>query len=874
LLSLSLAALLFLMAALAGPSRAQSEVILTLAMPDFQAEFFPEEALREFEAQNPGLKVVIKETPATAFFTPPQSDLAAHFDDAAAYAAEGDVVLMPSDSLSLEAARAGYWLDLRPLTSIDPSLNEADFYYPMWQSVQWDNGVWALPLGGNLIFLTYLPSAFDAAGLAYPNEAWTIADYVNAAEVLTEKNAAGEVTRPALLTNLQNNGNGLFLYSFLGQGVYDYAAFPTAPNFQNPALVDLAQQWTEMGDFIVNGTTGGLDFREVPMLLSSQFDLLPFASEEARQPAYLPNNYTGLFMTYAAVSAGTDYPEQAYALAKFLTTRPDVVNNLFTPIPARQSLLGQETEGALDFGGDLSEANQAFVDNAIWTAIPASELRFMNYVEEALGRIVNEDIDPLIALQEAEIEALNHLQTADSGKPDLVLSVATPVPTPVLTTGEVALNFGVVSFTNPLPNLEAWQGAIADFTAADPQVAQINLDTTFEIQPAVLSETYDCYYLNYNPTQGDDLSMFLSLDPLMDADPSFNRADVLGNTLSLLQKNGKTWGFPLTLQPQILQYHSEFFAQAGLIPPDQGWTVDGFGDALQQLKPSPDDPAPFVPQSIGTTNLLMLMAAYGALPLDYRTTPPTVAFNDPANLEGIRQVLDLSKNGYIEYQELSSFGNFVIGGQEANTARIQDIALNGGLFGAGFDPLNSEGSPYRLTTYPRGNQYTAISFDIGGGYISASSSSGEACYRWLSFLSQRPDLFDQMPPRQSQIDQLAAQGALAPDVLSFYQTFAGLLQDPTTVFFPSIFAGLSSPSTFLSSYWLGVAFDNYVLREADLAAELDNAQVLTQGFLECSVNIPPYDALTFPDLNDYFQLFANCAIKIDPSLAALLGTGE
>ncbi len=44
-----------------------------------------------------------------------------------------------------------------------------------------------------------------------------------------------------------------------------------------------------------------------------------------------------------AISSGTQYPEQAYALIKYLTSNADVANNFFGISPARQSLVGATT---------------------------------------------------------------------------------------------------------------------------------------------------------------------------------------------------------------------------------------------------------------------------------------------------------------------------------------------------------------------------------------------------------------------------------------------------------------------------------------------------------------------------------------------------
>jgi ABC-type glycerol-3-phosphate transport system substrate-binding protein len=82
-----------------------------------------------------------------------------------------DVIYVDASSLTAEATQAGYFLDLMPLVMNDPGINAADFIPAAWQSFQWDNGFWALPLSTDAVILTYDPAAFDEAGLAYPNEA-------------------------------------------------------------------------------------------------------------------------------------------------------------------------------------------------------------------------------------------------------------------------------------------------------------------------------------------------------------------------------------------------------------------------------------------------------------------------------------------------------------------------------------------------------------------------------------------------------------------------------------------------------------------------------------------------------------------------------
>jgi hypothetical protein len=64
----------------------------------------------------------------------------------------------------------------------------------------------------------------------------------------------------------------------------------------------------------------------------------------------------------------------------------------------------------------------------------------------------------------------------------------------------------------------------------------------------------------------------------------------------------------------------------------------------------------------------MLIAAYGGLPFDYRTDPPTLNFTDPATVEAIRQVLDLAKADLIQYETLTM--NTGLGGDDSKGTRF------------------------------------------------------------------------------------------------------------------------------------------------------------------------------------------------------------
>jgi len=351
----------------------------------------------------------------------------------------------------------------------------------------------------------------------------------------------------------------------------------------------------------------------------------------------------------------------------------------------------------------------------------------------------------------------------------------------------------------------------------------------------------------------------LNLDPLLGADSAFDKSDVIGNTLTQLQQDNKTWGYPLYIQPAVLRYNTELFAKASIKPPDTGWTMDTFNDAVKALKVNPGDPPPFVPREFGNNYMLMLIAANGGLPLDYRTNPITVKFTEPATLDATRQMLDLAKKGYIKYQKLAAFG-----GGGGMGGPITDPIYTDSLSLLNFRSERGSGKdPYKLISYPKGSRFTPAAYTIGSAYISGKAANPEACYRWIATIAKHPELFSAMPARRSLLDApgTTAQGA---DIVAYYKQFMATLQDPNLII-------MSVPQdvaygAFILQYFLNRAFDRYVLDNADLDAELKQAETFAIAYQGCIANIPPNTAVTPQEQRTYFKQYTDCAIKVDPSL--------
>ncbi|MEP7289049.1 MAG: hypothetical protein ABI947_25115 [Chloroflexota bacterium] len=837
-------------------------VTLTLAVSDFMRDAITDKLIADFEAAHPNIKVSVKSAdPSMPSVTGGVDKYLSALHD---YASAGDVLDMNSRTLNWAGTQAGYFLDLAPLTQSDPTLNSDDFYPAMWQSFQWDKGIWALPTSAQIVLLSYDPAAFDRTGVAYPNDKWTLDDLDAAIRKLAVTDPSGKITSPGMDIGFADNS---LLRALLGEGVYDSSVLPNTPALDKPATAKLLTTWAKLDAerFL------GRDFNKAPLSVVPVF-ALTFSgnTDQKRVGALFPGGSVGFDLDGFAVSAGTLHPQESYELAKFLTTRAEITSRIGTP--ARKSMAGAQNPDGPSFARALPADLQKLVDQGLANAIPVSEQRYTEYLTLASEKMKSDKLDAESALQTVEAQAAADQKVAAAKTDKASIVVATPVPVAAVAAGKIILNFGLNSFIRPLPNREAWDKLANDFSASDPQVGKVDvtLPNGPDGDPANFADKYDCFYMPYNAVPTLKLDTLLNLDPFLNADSTFDKSDVVGGVMAQLQRDNKTWAMPIMIEPSALKYDTEQFKKAGVPLPDQNWTLDAFNDALKTLKPTLDkDTPPFDPAGPGGQVLLSLIAAYGGLPLDYRTTPVTVKFSDPDTVAAIRQVLDLAKQGYIKYDELAALGGVI-----RISAGGKDSPITTGRLG-GFRVIRNNGTapadPFQQIAFPRGSKYIPLSYSIGTAYISASTKNADACYRWISTLAKHPELFSAMPARRSLINDPALAATQSKEAVAFYNQIDALLQDPNTITFPTGFGGESSLIGFLAQHWLFEAFDNYVLKSGDLDAALAQAETYTNDFLECAAKIPATNTSGAEDRQARDKLYFGCASTIDPRLKETLG---
>jgi ABC-type glycerol-3-phosphate transport system substrate-binding protein len=788
----------------------------------------------DFKAAHPSVELQVQsENYDGLYIDSPIRGVTKHLDAVENYVSKADVLYVSPFSIMPESTRTGYWLDLKPFAQADPHLDPDRFLPTTWETFQWDGGQWALPVTADIWTMVYDPAAFDRAGLPYPTANWTIEDYARAARALTQRNSEGKVTVPGL-SELS------FLYrTFVGRNLWDASSGKLEPRLNEPDFVNLLTTWIPvMNDIQVQGKQNADASLSIPLRVDVLYRYPP-SSQQNLRVALLPGGVAFASTSGVGVSAGTQNPQLAFELAKYIALHPRSSDSL----PA---LMGQPLGKEIH---PLSPDNQKVFDEGMKHLIGNADARYFDYIYTAMndvasGKSVETALDNL---QKAEVQ---NLKEAEARAGTNTVTVSTPIPTAAMNADETVLHFG---FSNPvLPNEAQWERVASEFATGDPQIGQvvIGLNTANGDFDTFLKAN-DCYYLT-NPVNSGTPEDALPLDAFINADPAFQPDDFLPGALEAMRFNGKTWGYPLTLQPSALMVDVSAFRRAGLPLPDENWTVEQFTDTLAALKAKEPDLslAPFGIRQVGHQDVLALIAAFGGIPLDSRTNPMTFALNKPENRAAIRSVLDLAKAGSIRYSRLGQF-NYT-GSIDAGAAIYPREITEGFKPDAG----------YKLVNYPAGAYQPVVLDTVGALYISRNAPDPEACYRWIATLARHPELLSSMPARASALEDPAVTAAQGENVVAFYKAVAAQQQSRNAV----VFGWNLNTEVWFPMVMMSKAFDAYVLDGADLDTVLDDAQKHIDTYSTCAADAPASD--TAESETARYQYLISCFSKASPELYA------
>ncbi len=833
----------FFITALGGNSQSTKQngetITLTVSLPlqtTSTAGFF-----EEFRETHPDVNIVISSNPPGPAGFSWTLDTEAYLNSTQTYIESGDVLFIYSSNVLNEVTQAGQLLNLRPLADADAAIKVSDYVPELWQSFQWDGGLWALPLSGTMQMMAYDKQQFDRAGLAYPEDSWSVENFFHLIETLTGRSDI----RPLLAIQ----GNDLYIlrslvenrfYSLNAQGEY-------VPEVATSDVINTLDRWLGLqqrglvGDIsTISSTTGSFGYvMQIPSSVlynKATFNVVPY-----------PGGHVGLQVYGFAVNPSTPYPDLAYELAQHLSQNLKVFTTYNVPmldIPAYKPLDG-------DLASIFPERDPR-IDQLLPFSLTPNEVLYTNYVNEALRSAISSEASSIdTALVDIQNQASSNLATASRLHSETMINAPTVAPT--LPVGQIELTFGGISEFTP-PDTPLFLQIVNEFVEQDAEIGRIRFIDYYPEPLSTAVERLDCFY---TPESIVGMSHYqehlLAIEPLILADGNFERASLLKGLWEALEYEDALYGFPIAISPFVIGYNPEELKAEGFPDIPQDWSYNDFRAVLESLH-SPDDETPFslTPKYLNTHYILMLTAAAGGLLYDYNTSPPTPAFTNENAVTALREVLDLARNQRIGYTEIGMFG----GRMSLDTGWLHlqtwlDAEIDRHFALQSDNPETA--SNYVIQLLPVGQNYAPAAYHIGAGYITKTTPYVDACYRWLRFMAEQPHIYSGIPARTTIAESPTIETAKGRQVSNFYTRYIESLEHPQTIIIPihsSRFAAAPQPQD-IEDYWLAQAFNAYALNHEELVAVLTTAQNRVEEYRACLGNTA--DTL-------------ECAQRIDPEI--------
>lgn len=299
------------------------------ADPDNDFFKIQQDLYREFERQNPGVKVVIEGTPGSADYVAKM--LLAHVADATP-----DVLTLDASSSAL-FMRSGMLQDLTPLIEKDPSFKLADFYPNIVDITRRGPILYAIPNDFTPMVVYYNKRMFDAAGVAYPKNGWTFDDFRATAKRLTipGKQYGFSFTNwfPGWIMWLWNNGGDCFDPDCTRAGGY----LDSEQNAQTLTFIRDLINVDKSTPSLSQAAAAGVDMfgnRQAAMMVSGHWSMIDFPKVvkkgENKIPlddigvVTMPNNtgkpVTVMYESGYSIAKEAKHPDIAWKFIKFMTS--------------------------------------------------------------------------------------------------------------------------------------------------------------------------------------------------------------------------------------------------------------------------------------------------------------------------------------------------------------------------------------------------------------------------------------------------------------------------------------------------------------------------------------------------------------------------
>jgi multiple sugar transport system substrate-binding protein len=250
-----------------------------------------------------------------------------------------------------------------------------------------------------------------------------------------------------------------------------------------------------------------------------------------------------------------------------------------------------------------------------------------------------------------------------------------------------------------------------------------------------------------SPAPYSHLTMMLEQDLIMDlapfikADAAFDPDDFYSGEGAFLIDKGRIWGVPYGSRMLVMYYNRDLFDRYGVAYPEIGWTWDDFLDTALALRDPDADVFGYVPTfPEGVTNFVY---QHGGQLCDDLQAPTYPTYDDPLTVEAMTWYADLfHEHDVAPTPDQLREATGVSSDDAAYRAILRSQAgmwmgqlFEQGRFGEGTEWEFAWG----MAPLPRDARAAMLNLSAQL-FIFADAQNPDACWQWLSFVSEH------MPP--------------------------------------------------------------------------------------------------------------------------------
>lgn len=792
-------------------------------------------------------------------------------------AAAADVIAAPA---TRQAVQQGALLDLSNFFASDSTLKAGDFYFGVLESVQWEGGTWSLPVEVTYPLVNFDKSLFDAAGVAYPQPGWTWDDFLATAQALT----IGSGDTVSQWGFVEPSFDPVTFVQAKAGLLFNADAYPPTARLDDAAVVSAVRWYTDL--FLTHkvspyystsgeGGPGGMFNNEGMRLIANSQAAMWFSGgagggafrvrfqggpgQQQTTTGVVPfpvskadDHTTPAVVDGLSISAGTQKANLAWEWISFLAQQPAGQRGPFNALSTGTLPALPSVAVAAGYWDNLDEDVSAALKYATEHAtIDTYDGTGYDTFRAAVVSVMDDGAAVETALADAQTEVAAAIESEVAAAPTPVTNlVVAEEEQQALNAGAVLISFGLSEGRGRFGQqslstlVDQFQAAHVLANGKPSIIVEVDTPQGFrgQLGLADMAAEYDCFQAT--PSFDDaSLAAVVNMEPFLTTDSAISKDDFFPSVLEQFTYQGQLWGLPGSVTVPVMYYNKDLFDAAGLPYPSVDWTTSDFLELAVALTQGQDENKQYgyVPGSFGANDLVSFMDRLGADMLDKSVDPPRLVFNSPSVVEAFRWYTSLATQYGVQPAVSTDTGDFEGGrGQQAlirEGLAAMWMESGGGFGGPGGFALGGQDGTSTLNVgvvpLPTGpNSAKGSGFQsVDGYFVSAQTEARQACWSWITFLTEQPNAGTGLPARQS-VAESAAYRQLVGDEQAD-ATLASVSSGSRASFFQRV----SDEGNWLgfASFWLSDAYNRVVNGEMTVEESLAAAQESVDAYRDCII---------------------------------------